>query len=223
LQLSVRSPAWCAQVLPFVIPKLTAIPVTPANARALASVVEVASAHIQPHFNAILPALVTTMTGFNGINVAAGTEDIDVMIAGPVGVAFRDVVLGVRGPSVNGLLGELGRLSASINASSRQVACWLLGEFAEGSKSEFEPYVPMIIKDLIQRLHEEDPRVLQAAVTALDKVRGACVHTHCPAACRDVRHGDSTALCVLLRCRHALTPPLALCCRGAVSPRRMSW
>ena len=39
------------QVLPTVIPKLVAVPISPANARALAAVVDVTSSTIQSQFN----------------------------------------------------------------------------------------------------------------------------------------------------------------------------
>ncbi len=65
---------------------------------------------------------------------------------------------------------ELGRFSASVNAATRQVSCWLLGEFAENSSSDFHQYIPMIIKDLVQKFHDEDPKVLLSAATSLEKV-----------------------------------------------------
>jgi hypothetical protein len=93
------------QVLPFVIPKLIVQPITPANARALAAIVDVTSTTIQAHFNVILPAMMTTMTGFNGVAVIAGTNpDTDATIAGPLGSAFRDLVLAIRGAGVITLL-----------------------------------------------------------------------------------------------------------------------
>jgi hypothetical protein len=66
---------------------------------------------------------------------------------------------------------ELSRFSSSVNAATRQVSCWLLGEFAGYSTADFDQYIPMIIKDLIQKFHDEDAGVLAAAVAALDKVR----------------------------------------------------
>ncbi len=52
------------------------------------------------------------------------------------------------------------------------MACWLLGEYAESSTADFESLIPMIIKDLVQKFHDPDPKVLLAAVTSLEKVRG---------------------------------------------------
>ena len=67
---------------------------------------------------------------------------------------------------------ELGRSSGSVNPATRQVACYLMGEFAENSTSDFHQYVPMLIKDLLAKFHDEDPKVLLAATTALEKVAG---------------------------------------------------
>ena len=93
------------QVLPYVVPKLVSIPVTPANARALAAIVDVTTNTIYAHFNVILPAMMTSMTGFNGISTLPGTDpDTDAIIAGPLGQAFRELVLAIRGLGVSTLL-----------------------------------------------------------------------------------------------------------------------
>ena len=87
------------------MPKLIAIPVTPANARALAAIVDVTASTIYSHFAVILPAMMTSITGFNGVSTIVGTDpDTDATIAGPLGQAFRDLVLAIRGAGVSTLL-----------------------------------------------------------------------------------------------------------------------
>lgn len=66
---------------------------------------------------------------------------------------------------------ELGKFTTAISPASRQVACWLLGEFCAGSPSDFTEYVPMVVKDLMSRLHDEDNGTVMASVVSLDKVQ----------------------------------------------------
>ena len=76
------------------------------------------------------------------------------------------------------VLQELGKFTTSITPASRQVACWLLGEFCAGSPSDFTEYVPMVVKDLMSRLHDEDNGTVMASVVSLDKVRRSCYTAH---------------------------------------------
>lgn len=66
---------------------------------------------------------------------------------------------------------ELGKFTIAGTPSWRAVSCWLLGEFCGGSDPEvYGEYVPMVVKDLINRLHDEDVVTVSVAVGALDRV-----------------------------------------------------
>lgn len=69
------------------------------------------------------------------------------------------------------MLQELGKFTSAIVASHRAISCWLLGEFCKGGDpEEYGEFVPMVAKDLINRLHDEDETTVVNAFTAMDQV-----------------------------------------------------
>ena len=137
-------------VLPFVVPKLVTPPLTLFSVKSLASVAEVSGSALYSYIHIILPALFEGM--FNSDDNPASTTDEEVVRA-----AHR-IVVAVGQDGVSLLIGELTKLAhATDNKKQRRGmniirtiwfltpsgACLMIGAFAQHSKANFVPQLPV--------------------------------------------------------------------------------
>lgn len=93
------------EVLPSLLPKLVAAPLTPFHARALAQVAQVTSATIHFHFNIILPAIVAALSGTETGGDAS--QPMSAVLTSPLSASARDVVCAVDSHGIQWMLTEV--------------------------------------------------------------------------------------------------------------------
>mmetsp|Transcript_36317 Transcript_36317/g.82796 ORF Transcript_36317/g.82796 Transcript_36317/m.82796 type:complete len:2659 (-) Transcript_36317:74-8050(-) len=150
--LSVRSSA----VLPFLVPRLTELPMTLFQARALAALADVCGDALTWRLPAILSALSEGMTGPDTPGIQAATER---------------VVLAVSADGVPTLLSELYKgVAPERPAETRAAFATLIGIFVSRTKCPLDASIAVIIQTLVGLLADPELEVQTAALASLDSV-----------------------------------------------------
>lgn len=173
------------EVMPFLLPKLTASPMSAFNARALAVVAEATGGVLHHYVNQLLPALFSEVVGAKvelGGTTADGGERKEAseaaldeaesarMLASPAASALRAIMIAVQDVGLNWTLTEALKFVSSDSARVRLVGSWLLGEFCTGSPADVDSHVKVIVKELLERVSDSNPCVLEAAMRALQQL-----------------------------------------------------
>ncbi|KAL7472761.1 hypothetical protein ACHAXS_013126 [Conticribra weissflogii] len=160
--LSVRS----RELLPYIIPRLLKSPLTISHADALASISAVTSESIYMHFNTIIPTLITEIACFSecdNSNEEKEREDATRRCS-------RAVCHNVDTAGVNWLISEVASKCTSDKESIRKEGCWFLQIVIEerANQADFYEQVPIIIRELLQRLNDSSQEVLKSTNLALN-------------------------------------------------------
>eukprot|EP00934_Nitzschia_sp_Nitz4_P004140 Nitzschia sp. Nitz4//scaffold10_size219509//6161//15193//NITZ4_001393-RA/size219509-augustus-gene-0.260-mRNA-1//-1//CDS//3329532815//4130//frame0 len=158
--LSLRS----KQLLPYIIPRLIAQPVSQNHAVALGAIAAVTGNTIYYHFRTIIPALIN--------DLANATEDGE--REAEVRNCARALFANSDEGGINWMFGEITKRCTSDKAELRRESCWMLETVIVERKdlADFYEYNSTIIRELVARLNDEDASVLKAtnrAFTALSK------------------------------------------------------
>jgi HEAT repeat protein len=151
------------EILPFLLPRLTAPPLTAFAARTLAAVAGVVSPILHHHVGSLLPPLVAALAG-DEPGAPPGAEEPDAVaarLAGPLGEAAATTLAAVDTAGASWTVAETAKYFADPKPSHRRVAAWLLGRFVGGTKANIAPQVPMLLKELVGRLVEPDEHALK--------------------------------------------------------------
>ncbi|KAK3256440.1 eIF-2-alpha kinase activator GCN1 [Cymbomonas tetramitiformis] len=196
------------RILPTVLPKLAAAPMTSFRARALAALADVVKGALHAHLGVLLAALLPAMS----------VEDEEEMLAARS--AAEAISLAVEEPGVHLLLGELQRGVADTDASVRAGAVALAGLFCKGTKLDVEEHTPGLLSMCIGLFVDNDERVVKAAWTATGEVTGTILKEDLPNFTKYVRQGinevKDRAKRKLARGQPVLVP--GLCLPKSLSP-----
>uniref|UniRef100_A0A7S1C9J2 TOG domain-containing protein n=1 Tax=Bicosoecida sp. CB-2014 TaxID=1486930 RepID=A0A7S1C9J2_9STRA len=157
------------EIMGYLVPKLTTLPISDFHARAIGAVAEATGPTLHHYINRLLPPLFEHLVQNGGAAAAAGAGgdgadgdgeekvvDMDAVMGTPVGVASVAVVLAVQDQGVQWLTTELKKLCSHEDAGNRRIACFLLGRFAAEATVDYSEQVPMILKELVYRLADPD-------------------------------------------------------------------
>ncbi|CAN0109074.1 unnamed protein product, partial [Scytosiphon promiscuus] len=153
-------------LLPYLIPKLVAAPISTAHARALGAVSEVTGGSIHSHLAIIVPAVVAELARIDAALCLAGVSKTQERL-GAIKQAASTLVSRVENVGVNWLCNEMTRQISSKDPQQRKWSVWLMEQFLRGTEAEFEGRIPQILKELLQRLVDVDQAVLVAVWSAL--------------------------------------------------------
>jgi hypothetical protein len=157
-----------AEVLPFLLPKLLAAPISDFHARALSSVAAASSSVLHAYLSTILPPLVASLSGADTKAAAKTPDAVAARLAGAVGDAAASVVRGVSDAGVSTAVSELFKVAADqTNASNRRIGCWLLERLVSGCASDYSGLVPLMLRELLHRFVDTDEEVVKAASEAV--------------------------------------------------------
>eukprot|EP01097_Dermamoeba_algensis_P001224 TRINITY_DN1461_c0_g6_i1.p1 TRINITY_DN1461_c0_g6~~TRINITY_DN1461_c0_g6_i1.p1 ORF type:complete len:664 (-),score=207.03 TRINITY_DN1461_c0_g6_i1:124-2115(-) len=139
-------------VLPFLIPKLISNPITVSQAKALASLADVAGRALYYQLSNLIPALIGGMAreGDAGVEIKKHAEA---------------VLAQVNQEGIHLLFQEFFKLIKDNNANTRKGVVELIGAFLSSTNSEFDP--SPILDGLIPLLNDSKPPVQVAAHAAL--------------------------------------------------------
>lgn len=153
-------------LLPYLIPRLVAAPISVAHSRALGAVAEVTGGSIHAHLATIIPAVVAELarTDYTSVN-EAGEKTLQEHEA--LMHAASTLMSSVQTIGMSWLCNEVTRPMSHKDAGHRKWSTWLVEQLLCGSKAEFEDRVPQLLKELLQRLVDTDRDVLTAAWAAL--------------------------------------------------------
>ncbi|KAL7580198.1 hypothetical protein ACA910_012947 [Epithemia clementina (nom. ined.)] len=154
------------ELLPYIIPRLVQKPISTNHAQALAGVVAATGGSIFHHFSQIIPAILG--------DLSESQADDDSIRIEHLRDAMRSICLHVEEAGVNILISEIASKCASDKAAMRRESClvfeMLTNERAE--KQDFYDNIPIMLRELLYRLNDDDASVLKAtnaAFTALSK------------------------------------------------------
>ena len=118
------------EILPYLIPKLTQLPMSDTNARALAAVAAVTTTTLHHHFNTLLPALFTAITGYSpasgfAAGAGAGADAAGASAGAGAGSGAASAASAAAAPSASGDL-PVDAVTANIEgapgAAARSIA-----------------------------------------------------------------------------------------------------
>lgn len=177
------------EIMNYLVPKLTALPISDFHARAIGAVAEATGPTLHHYVNRLLPALFEHLVEHTDAGAApadggAGADeaapdadsvvDMDIVMSGPVGRAATSVVLSVQDAGIQWLSTELKKLSAHETAGNRRIACYLIAKFVAETQFDYSEQVPLLLKELMNRLADADAtaraqgwRALKALVAAV--------------------------------------------------------
>jgi len=156
------------QVLPVIMPKLLAQPITQLHAKALGAVAEVTSSTIHHYFKNILPELT------KGLLAAENEGDSETKAA--IEEAFGCVLKSFEQGAMHWGLVEIVeqvQIQNQADAEWRRIACWLLGAFVDNTEQDYQEEVSMILRELLICFNDPDASVQLAANGALKKLTKA--------------------------------------------------
>lgn len=155
-------------LLPYLVPRLVAPPISIAHARALGAVAEVTGASIHAHLSVIIPAVVAELA-----RMSAATDALSVQERlEALKLAASTLVSTVETVGVNWLCNEMTRQMSSKDAGQRTWSAWLVEQFLHDTGADFEGRIPQILKELLQRLVDGERTVLAAVASALKALNG---------------------------------------------------
>lgn len=155
-------------ILPILLPKLMTIPMTNFNAKALASIAEVAGNGLNPYLSNIVPVLIR-LKHANEAEKANAPSDPEVLDR-----ALNAVVLSVEGSGLGILLSELARFTSDGSPALRIAALTLLGFYAK-NKGKTVPkgwleQISAVIGLALRSYHDREPNVVNSAIAALGEI-----------------------------------------------------
>ncbi len=169
------------ELLSFLIPKLLVTPISLSHARTLAAASRATPRHIHMHLKQILRRLMDEIVETkewkdseeNQLAEVEQQQRLDTLHE-----AGKALVTSVEDIGMNWLCTELSELAGSEKGGviRRSEVLGLMCEMFEGSKTDLNPYVPILLKTLLQCLAERDTSLLQfnlLAARALDARIGA--------------------------------------------------
>lgn len=155
-------------ILPILLPKLTAVPMTAFNAKALASIAEVAGSGLTSHLSDLISTLIQLKYAEpeGSKNVP---EDPELLTR-----ALHAVVLSAEGSGLGRLISELMRFVANSLPKMRIAALELLGLYAKNkgksSPKGWQSQISAFIGTALKSYHDRDVGVVKAAISALGQV-----------------------------------------------------
>jgi len=160
--LSVRS----HELLPYIIPRLLKAPLTISHADALGSISAATSDTIYIHFNTIIPTLIAEVASVSKVDDNNEEKEREEATRR----CSRAVCHNVDTAGVNLLISEVASKCTSDKESVRKEACWFLQIVIEerATRADFYEQVPIIIRELLQRLNDSSQDVLKSTNLALN-------------------------------------------------------
>lgn len=153
-------------LLPYLVPKLVATPISIAHSRALGAVAEVTGGSIHPHLAVIVPGVVAELARTDGVPGITGESTANEGFES-LKQAASMLVSSVQTVGVNWLCNEMTRQMSSKDPQQRKWSAWLVEQFLRGTEANFEGRIPQILKELLQRLVDGEQAVLTAVWLAL--------------------------------------------------------
>ena len=156
-------------ILPILLPKLTTVPMTSFNAKALASIAEVAGPGLTTHLATLVPTLIRLKYAEPENSPNVPQDDPEVLTR-----ALHAVILSAEGSGLGRLLTELARFTSDSFPSMRIAALNLLGYYAK-QKGKSNPkgwaqQISAVIGLALKSYHDRDVNVVKAAIAALGDV-----------------------------------------------------
>jgi HEAT repeat protein len=159
--LAVRS----ALVLPSIIPKLTTPPLTPFNARALASIAEVSKEAFNQFLGPIVPILVKRIYG--------GDADVSAADSEQLATAAQRILSSLAGRGLSIAFTEIYKFLQENNPALRVGAVSLLDLYCKNAKNNFDEHIPNLIQVMLRAYNDPYQKVNEAALAALSSVMAA--------------------------------------------------
>ena len=154
-------------VLPYVVPKLLALPLTLPNLHSLASVAQVTGETIHYHLVKILQAL------FDAI--LSARESNDLAFEEQAKVECTTILLSVQTVGVQWLMVELQKYCVHEQAPYRELGLWGIAAFCSSTEADYEAQVPVFLKCIAQRLNDScDTQVPAMSLAALRAMNKTC-------------------------------------------------
>ena len=164
-------------LLPYLIPKLVAMPISTAHARALGAVAEVTGGSIHSHLAVIIPALVAELAHMDSPASAQGDSG-NLEHAEALKNGASTLVSSVETAGVAWLCNEIARQMSNTDPHQRRWSVWLMEQFLRGTRADFRERVPQILKELLQRLVDGEQPVLLATWSALKALNARVIPEH---------------------------------------------
>jgi len=160
--LAVRS----RELLPYIIPRLVRRPITINHAQALTGIAEVTGGSIHAHFAQIIPAILGDLAA------TPDAEQQDRVAA--LRKASGSICGNVNEAGVKNLISEITSKCTSDKAPMRRESCLMFEALVveRAEQQDFYEHLPVILRELLYRLNDEDKSVLEAtnkAFIALSK------------------------------------------------------
>lgn len=163
-------------LLPYLIPKLVAAPISTAHARALGAVTEVTGGLIHSHLAVIIPSVVAELARID--SPALADEPGSRELADALKHGASTLVSSVETIGVAWLCNEMARQMSSTDPRERKWAVWLVEKFLRGTGADFEERIPQILKELLQRFVDGEQAVLIATWSALKALNARVLPEH---------------------------------------------
>lgn len=156
-------------ILPILLPKLISLPMTSFNAKALASIAEVAGSGLTTHLSTLIPTLIRLRFAEPEGSPNVPQDDPEVLTR-----ALHAVVLSSEGSGLGRLLTELARFTSDSFPSMRIAALNLLGFYAK-TKGKTHPkgwasQISAVIGLALRSYHDRDVNVVKSAIASLSEV-----------------------------------------------------
>lgn len=156
-------------ILPILLPKLTTLPMTSFNAKALASIAEVAGSGLTSHLGSLIPTLVRLKFAEPENSPNVPQDDPEVLTR-----ALNAVILSAEGSGLGRLLTELARFTSDSLPKLRIAALNLLGMYAK-QKGKTNPkgwasQISAVIGLALRSYHDRDVNVVKSAIAALSEI-----------------------------------------------------
>jgi len=157
------------ELLPYIIPRLIQVPITTNHAKALASIASVTGETIIYHTKPIVMSI---------LNDLANSPNDDKEREESIRECYRSFCAFADQSGINGLVSEIASKCSSDKAEMRRESCWAMELVITERKElgDFYEQIPILIRELITRLNDENLEVLKAANKALH-----ALSTHVPA------------------------------------------
>jgi HEAT repeat protein len=170
-------------LLEYLLPKLMKGPYSSFSASTLGAVCLCASSSLHYYLSSLVPSLVSelilaeeAMSSSSGAGTADDEDAVDSAKAtfDAVVKCACNVMSAVSTQGVNFLVGELGKeIENESNALRRKWGSLLTSYFFANCKSDYDEYVPVLLKYLLGRCADNEVFVHQAVVTAISALSGA--------------------------------------------------
>eukprot|EP00123_Amoebidium_parasiticum_P018627 comp24257_c0_seq1/m.44983 comp24257_c0_seq1/g.44983 ORF comp24257_c0_seq1/g.44983 comp24257_c0_seq1/m.44983 type:complete len:2647 (-) comp24257_c0_seq1:496-8436(-) len=145
-------------VLPFLIPKLTASPVTAKNVHALAALAGVSGPSLNRHISTILPPLVAA------INL--GEDDAEA-----IKESLEDILLAIDNEAgVSIVIQELLSFMSSDSNATRATSANLLAAFCDRTEEDFTEHIPTLLQKVLHMFNDEDEECVKAGWNAAQAI-----------------------------------------------------